>query len=131
MLKIGLPAGAEFPADGRVLVIVYAIARPFGAIAQAGFGIGFRIVQSAFLPWSPSPLRWRRWPARTSAPKQPHRVKEAFKAAAGLAAIGMLITGSLVYFLAARLIDLLGRPPVIDVGVTYLRVVAISLCFRA
>ena len=32
------------------LVVVYAIARPFGAAAQAGFGIGMRIVQALFMP---------------------------------------------------------------------------------
>ena len=32
------------------LFIVYAVSRPFGAAAQAGFGIGMRIVQAAFMP---------------------------------------------------------------------------------
>ncbi len=32
------------------LMIVYAIAAPFGAAAQAGFGIGMRIVQAMFMP---------------------------------------------------------------------------------
>ena len=31
-------------------MIVYVLSRPFGAAAQAGFGIGLRIVQSLFLP---------------------------------------------------------------------------------
>lgn len=39
MLAIGLPAGFEFAMMGVYLVVVYAIARPFGAAAQAGFGI--------------------------------------------------------------------------------------------
>ncbi len=32
------------------MVLVYDIIRPFGAAAQAGFGIGVRLVQSLFLP---------------------------------------------------------------------------------
>src|SRR6202030_237579 len=36
MLGIGLPAGFEFAMMGVYLMVVYAIARPFGAAAQAG-----------------------------------------------------------------------------------------------
>ena len=50
MLKIGLPAGAEFALMAVYLMIVYAVSRPFGAAAQAGFGIGIRILQACFLP---------------------------------------------------------------------------------
>jgi putative MATE family efflux protein len=50
MLKIGLPAGAEFAMMAVYLVLVYSVSRPFGAPAQAGFGIGLRIVQACFLP---------------------------------------------------------------------------------
>ncbi|HEX7284010.1 MAG TPA: MATE family efflux transporter, partial [Vicinamibacterales bacterium] len=48
MLKIGLPAGAEFALMGVYMAVVYAITKPFGAAAQGGFTIGLRIVQSAF-----------------------------------------------------------------------------------
>ena len=50
MLKIGLPAGAEFALMAVYLMLVYAVSRPFGAAAQAGFGIGMRIIQACFLP---------------------------------------------------------------------------------
>ena len=50
MLKIGLPAGAEFALMAVYLFIVYTVCRPFGASAQAAFGIGLRLVQSMFLP---------------------------------------------------------------------------------
>ena len=46
MLKIGLPAGAEFALMAVYLFVVYTISRPFGAAAQAGFGIGMRVVQA-------------------------------------------------------------------------------------
>src|SRR4051812_11473131 len=39
MLKIGIPAGAEFALMAVYIVVVYAIIRPFGAAAQAGFGV--------------------------------------------------------------------------------------------
>ena len=40
ILKIGLPAGVEFALVAVYLFLVYTISRPFGAAAQAGFGIG-------------------------------------------------------------------------------------------
>src|SRR3954463_11739672 len=50
MLRIGLPAGAEFALMAVYIVIVYAIIRGFGAAAQAGFGVGARVMQAMFLP---------------------------------------------------------------------------------
>ena len=50
VLKIGLPAGFEFLLVAVYLFIVYTVSRPFGAAAQAGFGIGQRIVQAGFMP---------------------------------------------------------------------------------
>jgi hypothetical protein len=44
MLAIGLPAGVEFAITAAYLALVFAAARPFGAAAQAGFGIGMRIL---------------------------------------------------------------------------------------
>src|SRR5439155_1469851 len=46
MLGIGLPSGVEFGITTVYLALVYSITRPFGAAAQAGFGIGMRIFQA-------------------------------------------------------------------------------------
>src|SRR5258708_4040103 len=50
LLGIGLPSGVEFGIMTVYLSLVYAITRPFGAAAQAGFGIGMRIIQAGFMP---------------------------------------------------------------------------------
>src|SRR6516162_1439650 len=50
MLGIGLPAGAEFLLIFVYIMLVYVIIRGFGPEAQAGFGIGARVMQSLFLP---------------------------------------------------------------------------------
>src|SRR5438132_2879622 len=50
MLRIGVPAGAEFILLFFYIMIVYAIIRGFGPAAQAGFGIGARVMQALFLP---------------------------------------------------------------------------------
>ena len=50
MLNIGLPSGGEFLMLGVYSLIIYWIIRHFGAAAQAGFGIGGRVMQALFLP---------------------------------------------------------------------------------
>ncbi|HXY60392.1 MAG TPA: MATE family efflux transporter, partial [Chthoniobacterales bacterium] len=50
MLRIGLPAGAEFVLLFVYITLVYSIIVGFGPAAQAGFGVGARVMQSLFLP---------------------------------------------------------------------------------
>jgi putative MATE family efflux protein len=50
ILNIGLPAGGEFALMFGYMAIIFWIIRDFGAAAQAGFGIGSRVMQSIFLP---------------------------------------------------------------------------------
>ena len=71
MLRIGVPAGAEFVLLFVYIVLVYAIIRGFGPAAQAGFGIGARVMQALFLPvvalsFAVSPVGQNFWPPRRS-----------------------------------------------------------------
>lgn len=50
LLRVGLPAGGEFALMFIYMAVIYWIIRRFGAQAQAGFGIGQRIMQGMFLP---------------------------------------------------------------------------------
>ncbi|HET9192044.1 MAG TPA: MATE family efflux transporter [Vicinamibacterales bacterium] len=125
MLKIGLPAGAEFAMMALYLVLVYFVSRPFGASAQAGFGIGLRIVQACFLPvvalgFAVSPVAGQNFGAR-----QAGRVRETFRIAALIAAGGMLVLAIAVWLAAARMVQVFSLDPaVIDVGEEYLHVIA-------
>ena len=79
MLEIGLPAGAEFALMGVYMVVVYAITRRFGAAAQAGFGIGLRVIQAGFMPvvalgFAVSPVAGQNFGARL-----PERVRATFR----------------------------------------------------
>ena len=85
MLKIGLPAGAEFGLMAVYLFVVYVISRPFGAAAQAGFGIGLRLVQAGFMPvvalgFSVAPVAGQNFGARLG-----DRVSKTFSIAASMA----------------------------------------------
>jgi putative MATE family efflux protein len=127
MLKIGLPAGAEFALMGVYMAVIYAITKPFGAPAQGGFTIGLRIIQSVFLPvvalgFAVAPVAGQNFAARKG-----DRVRAAFKAAAGMAAVFMLIIGVAMYFGASAVMRIFTTDPeAIAVGVEYLRIVVVT-----
>ncbi len=50
LLRIGLPAGGEFGLMFVNTAVIYWIIRDFGATAQAGYGVGTRVMQGVFLP---------------------------------------------------------------------------------
>jgi putative MATE family efflux protein len=125
VLKIGLPAGAEFALIAVYLFIVYNVSRPFGAVAQAGFGIGLRIVQAGFMPvvalgFAVAPVAGQNFGAREA-----HRVRETFRRAALMAAGVMLLftvacqiaPGAMIRFFSSD-------PAVIVVGSEYLRIIS-------
>jgi len=130
MLKIGLPAGAEFALLAVYLIIVYIVSRPFGAAAQAGFGIGLRIVQACFLPvvalgFAASPVAGQNFGARRA-----DRVRETFKVGAMLAAAGMIVLSAITWLSADTMMGIFSSDPmVIAVGKEYLHVVAFNFVF--
>ena len=127
MLKIGLPAGAEFALTAVYLLIVYTVCRPFGASAQAAFGIGLRLVQSMFLPvvalaFAAGPVAGQNVGAGKA-----DRVKRAFLSAVGMAVAAMVVSALIGYFAAERLMALFSNDPlVVQIGVDYLQIIAWS-----
>ena len=125
MLRIGLPAGAEFALMAVYLVIVYAISRPFGAAAQAGFGIGMRVLQAGFMPvvalgFAVAPVAGQNFGAGRH-----DRVRETFRAAATMAVALMIVFAILCHIAPAAMIGVFSRDPmVIAVGDEYLRIIS-------
>ena len=125
MLKIGLPAGAEFGMMAVYLMLVTVLARPFGAAAQAGFVIGMRVVQALFMPvvalgFSVAPVAGQNVGARLG-----DRVKAVFKDAGLMAGGWMLLMAVLCNIAPAALIRVFSNDPaVITVGDEYLRIVS-------
>jgi Na+-driven multidrug efflux pump len=109
------------------LVLVYSVSRPFGASAQAGFGIGLRVVQACFLPvvalgFSVSPVAGQNFGARKA-----ERVKETFRTAARIAAGAMLLLAIVVWLAGDRMVEIFSADPaVVAVGDEYLHLVAWS-----
>jgi len=127
MLRIGLPAGAEFALLFLYIVIVYGIIRGFGPAAQAGFGIGARVMQALFLPvvalsFAVSPVVGQNFGGRHA-----DRVRQSVYAAIGLASAIMLVLALVAHYLPAVLIRGFSKDPhVIAFGSEYFRIVALN-----
>ena len=125
MLAIGLPAGFEFAVTAVYLVLVYTLARPFGAAAQAGFGIGMRIIQAGFMPvvalgFSVAPVAGQNFGARHA-----DRVKSTFRDAAWMASGAMLVFAVICQVAPGGLIRVFSSDvAVIAVGTEYLRIIS-------
>ncbi len=125
MLKIGLPAGGEFALMAVYLFVVYRIAAPFGAAAQAGFGIGMRIVQAMFMPvvalgFAVAPVAGQNVGARLG-----ERVRAVFRSACIMAASAMFISAIICNIAPAALVGFFSDDPrVIAVGEEYLRIIS-------
>jgi putative MATE family efflux protein len=127
MLKIGLPAGAEFALFSVYMFLVYAIIRQFGAAAQAGFGIGARVMQAMFLPvvalsFAVSPVVGQNFGGRRA-----ERVRHTVFAALGLASGMMIVLTLLAWLFAPWFIRGFTRDPqVIAFGSEYLTIVSLN-----
>ena len=127
LLNIGLPSGAEFALMAVYLVIVYGVTRPFGAAAQAGFGIGMRIIQACFLPvvalgFAVGPVAGQNFGARHAA-----RVRQTFRDAVVMAAAAMMLLATSVWLAGDTMVRVFSSDPaVIAVGEEYLHIVAFN-----
>ena len=132
MLRIGLPAGGEFALLSVYMVLVYDIIRPFGAAAQAGFGIGLRVVQSLFLPvvaiaFATAPVAGQNYGARLG-----ERVRQSFYAAAGMSAAVMVALTMLCRIAPADLVRFFNADPaVVAFGSEYLRIISLNFLASA
>ena len=127
MLRIGLPAGAEFVLLFVYIFIVYVIIRNFGPAAQAGFGVGARVMQALFLPvvalsFAVSPVIGQNFGGRKA-----DRVRNAVKSGIGIAASLMLVLAFVTWSMPGTLIGFFSKDPaVIEFGSDYLRIVAFN-----
>ncbi len=127
MLKIGLPAGFEFVLLAVYIGIVYAIIRQFGAAAQAGFGVGARVMQAMFLPvvalsFAVGPVVGQNFGGRKA-----DRVRHTVMISLGLTVAMMLVLTLATWLTAPRLIRIFSYDPkVIAFGSEYLTIVAFN-----
>jgi MATE family, multidrug efflux pump len=125
MLHVGIPAGGEFLMIAFITAVMYWAVRPFGAEAQAGYGVGSRINQMVFVPamaiaFSAAPIAGQNFGARNAA-----RVTETFRLAATFTIGVMILLTVLVQWEAEAMIHVFTREaPVVAVAAEYLRYIA-------
>jgi Na+-driven multidrug efflux pump len=86
ILVVGLPAGGEFALLFVYMAVIYAVIRDFGAAAQAGFGVGSRVMQAVFLPAMAIAFAVTPIAAQNFGAKRFDRVRATFRSAAWLGA---------------------------------------------
>jgi putative MATE family efflux protein len=125
MLAVGLPAGFEFAMMALYQAVVYTIARPFGAAAQAGFGVGMRVIQAGFMPvvalgFAVAPVAGQNFGARL-----PDRVRATFRDAALMASAVMALFALLSHVAPEAMVRAFTDDPgVVAVGAEYLRIIS-------
>lgn len=125
LLRVGLPAGGEFLLTFLLMAVLYWVLRPFGADAQAGFGIGIRIMQSMFLPamavaFAAAPIVGQNFAAGKFA-----RVRETFTIATLIGSCIMVVLTLFCQWGAAWVVGGFTKDPTaIGVGSQYLQVIS-------
>jgi putative MATE family efflux protein len=130
MLDVGLPAGGEFALMFVYMAVIYWVISDFGSAAQAGFGIGSRIMQSIFMPamaiaFAAGPIAGQNFGAGRSA-----RVRETFAKAVMLNTVVMVLVTAFLQWKPELLVGFFtAESGATEVGATFLR--AISWTFIA
>ncbi|MFO1395012.1 MAG: MATE family efflux transporter [Steroidobacteraceae bacterium] len=125
ILAIGLPAGGEFLMMFVIMAVIYGAIRGFGPDAQAGFGVGSRVMQAMFLPamalaFAIAPVAGQNFGAGLR-----DRVRETFRAALTMS-IGLMVVLTLVSKLWPEPLvsGFAEDPAVVSMGVVYLTVIS-------
>ncbi len=127
MLRVGLPPGGEFALMFVYMAVIYALIAGFGAHAQAGFGVGSRVMQAIFLPamavaFATAPLAGQNIGAGKIA-----RAREAFHTSVLIGSVIMLLLTVFCQWQPALFVRwFTDDPEVIAVAVGFLGVISFN-----
>jgi putative MATE family efflux protein len=125
LLRIGVPAGAEFGLMFFSMFVIFLIIRDFGSAAQAGFGVGSRMMQAIFLPAMAIAFAAAPVAAQNLAAGHSDRARQTFVDAVK---IGSSLMFALTLFAHWRPQWLIGAftsdPAVVAIAVQYLRTIS-------
>jgi putative MATE family efflux protein len=128
IFRIGLPAGGEFAIMFVYMAVIYYALEGFGPAAQAGFGIGTRLMGLIQVPaiavaFATGPIVGQNFGAGNSA-----RVRAAFKQVLLLEAAIMLVAMAFAQWRSQWLMSAFtADATTIEVGATFLKFVSINL----
>jgi Na+-driven multidrug efflux pump len=125
MLRIGLPPGGEFALMFVYLAVIYWVIRDFGASAQAGFGIGSRVMQAIFLPAMAVAFAVAPVAGQNVGAGHRHRVTRTFASAAWIGSALMIVLSLLCQIRPGLLIRVFSPDPdVLAVGAEFLGIIS-------
>ena len=125
MLAIGLPAGGEFLLMFVYMGVIYYCIRDFGSVAQAGFGIGSRVMQSIFLPamavaFAAGPIAGQNFGARRH-----DRVRETFAKAVLVISIMMFALTLFAHVSPELMVGAFTKEPQVrEIAATFLKIIS-------
>jgi Na+-driven multidrug efflux pump len=125
MLDVGLPAGGEFALMFVYMAVIYWVISDFGTAAQAGFGIGSRIMQSIFMPamaiaFAAGPIAGQNFGANLGS-----RVRETFAKALMLNTVVMVLVTVFLQWRPDVLVAFFTPEAEVQaVGATFLRIIS-------
>lgn len=125
MLKIGIPSGAEFFLMFVSMAVMYWIIRDFGAAAQAGYGVGGRVLQAIFLPGMAVAFAAAPIAGQNLAAGRPDRARQTFVDSVKIGSAIMLVLTIVCRWRPDWLVHWFSSDPVVvATGAEYLRIIA-------
>ena len=125
ILNVGLPAGGEFLMLGVILGVIYWAIRGFGPAAQAGFGVGGRVMQGLFLPVMAIAFAVPAVAGQNFGARQYARVRQTFGKAVLLSSVLMIVLTLVCQWRSEWFIQIFThQPDAVAVGAGYLRVIS-------
>ena len=125
ILAIGLPPGGEFALMFCYLAIIYWVIRHFGAEAQAGFGVGSRVMQAIFLPAMAVAFATAPIAGQNVGGGKHDRVRETFKASIILGSSIMIVLTLICQLKPEWFVHFFTKDPaVLVVAATFLHIIS-------
>lgn len=127
ILSVGLPPGGEFALMFVYMGVIYWTIRGFGPEAQAGFGVGSRIMQAIFLPAMAIAFATAPVAGQNVGAGKPERVRETFRTAVGTLSAIMIVLTLLCQIRPDLLVGFFtDDPAVVAVGDEFLRIISFN-----
>ena len=127
ILSIGFPAGGEFLLMFFYMGIIYWAIQNFGPEAQAGFGLGSRVMQAIFMPALALAFAMPSVVGQNFGAQNTQRVREAFSTTIKMISIVMLVLTLLCMWSPSILLaPFTNDPNVILIGATFLQLIAFN-----
>jgi len=130
ILGVGLPGGAEFGLLFVFTALIYLLIQDFGSVAQAGYGIGTRVMQGIFLPamaiaFAAAPIAGQNFGAG-----KPDRVRETFRSASVMGTTVMLLLFAICQWRPDVFIRAFTKDEaVVEVGALFLHIISLNFVF--